>query len=397
MKQKVQTFSRLALVLSLITSLVLGVGYLPAYAQSTENRILNDIGQGAERVLSSEWTAIAPGQQHTFSFVYDGGGQPLTVLMDSTPAGAATFQVWSDARLAQLSQDPAIGPLGTSAVLTAGSGVVSWQGTSPQADTYHVIVTPVGDSTAQYLLNITSPALALLQPGAVPLEPVAPVVQPNVPNVATVTTGLLNVRAGPSLLYPVISTAANGTQLTVLGREATNTWIAVQLGDGTVGWVARSLTNYTAIAPIVATPALPPPAAPAPGITPIPGQNISFPAADSQAGLDANWQPLRVGESRWYTFQHLGDNEPVQIWLDAEPNEGAHFRVFNEENALSIMAGSDPNDVEDIGRGTSNPDEPGDLFWRGDFEEAGTFYVLVDQTWQEDINYSIYVAGPGLG
>jgi hypothetical protein len=384
MKEKLQQFTRFALVLGVLSSLVFGSVYTPAYAQNEESRILNDIGEGADRVLSSDWVELAPGEQHTFSFAYDGGEQPITVWMDLIPTGGAIFQVWTDERIAQASEDPTIGPVGTGTAITEGAATTSWQGTSPGAETYHVIVSSTGDVTSQYMLNISSPALALVQPGT----------DPNlIPDIAVVTTDTLNVRAGPSMIYPVIMTALNGAQLTVVGRNATNTWIAVQLDNATVGWVSRVLTNYTGIAPIAATPPAPQFPTPEPGIGAVPGQNVPLSEANAQAALENNWQVLHEGESRWYTFRHQGDGLPVQIWMDADPNEGAGFRVFSEENAMAVMAGSAPDDVDDIGRGTSNPDEAGDLFWRGEFEEAGTFYVLIEHGWQGDVFYSLYSAG----
>ncbi len=54
---------------------------------------------------------------------------------------------------------------------------------------------------------------------------------------ATVTASVLNVRAGPSPGYPVITTVAKGTVLTLLARDSASSWVKVQLPNGTVGWV----------------------------------------------------------------------------------------------------------------------------------------------------------------
>jgi hypothetical protein len=86
----------------------------------------------------------------------------------------------------------------------------------------------------------------------------------------------------------------------------------------------------------------------------------------------------------------------VHIWMDVEPNENAGFRILSEENAQAVMAGTAPDDVENIGRGTPNEDEGGYLFWRGVFAEAGTFYVMVEQFDEGTTFYSIHAAGPGL-
>ena len=54
----------------------------------------------------------------------------------------------------------------------------------------------------------------------------------------------------------MITTVPQGTALTVLGRNALNTWILVQLPDGTQGWVTRTLTDFTGTVDQVDAPAL---------------------------------------------------------------------------------------------------------------------------------------------
>lgn len=424
-KKWFQRITRLALATGLAISLVLGSGFaLTAQAQTEELRVLNDIGQGTDRILTSDWVELAPGDVHVYYFIYAGGNQAANVWLDALPLGGATFEIWTAERLVQASADPAVGPLATGAVLTQGVGTLSWQGTSAEAETYHIIVRNTGNTVTQYALNISSPGLALLQPGALTLDST---VDPNLAlqlapdiavNVATVTAPAgLNVRSGPGINYPILTTVVNGTQLVVLGTDANNTWLSVQLADGTVGWVSRAFTTLADSTSVVLSLAPLPrittegvvipegtaqlattPEVAAPSIAPLPGQSHSFPntAAETQALLDANRRVLPAGESRWYTFQLSGNGEPVHIWMDADADAGVGFRIYSEENAQAIMAGSSIEDVEDIGRGTPNEDEPGDLFWRGAFEEHGTFYVLVENRGQSDITYSIVIAGPGL-
>lgn len=74
MKVKVYQFVALtlvALVLGTAASLVFSTSYTPAYAQA-EDGILNDLGEGENRVLGTEWRTLQPGQQITFQFDYDG-------------------------------------------------------------------------------------------------------------------------------------------------------------------------------------------------------------------------------------------------------------------------------------------------------------------------------------
>jgi hypothetical protein len=83
--------------------------------------------------------------------------------------------------------------------------------------------------------------------------------------------------------------------------------------------------------------------------------------------------------------------------MDIEPGNGAIFNILNEATALTILAGVAPTVVNAIGRGTVNPVEPGYVFWRADFPEADTLYVMVQHLGTGDTIYSIDAGGPGLG
>jgi hypothetical protein len=130
--------------------------------------------------------------------------------------------------------------------------------------------------------------------------------------------------------------------------------------------------------------------------TPLPGEQRPLTNPPVSEALSDNWRVLQPGESHWYTFGHRGDELPVHIWMDVEPNEGAGFFVFDEESAQSIFDGADPRDVNAVGRGTTNPVEPGYLFWRGVIENDGTYYILVEHGWTDAVSYAIYAAGSGL-
>lgn len=64
-----------------------------------------------------------------------------------------------------------------------------------------------------------------------------PPTQPPTGATGTVITGMLNVRTGPGVGYPAFTTISNGTTVTLLGRDATATWVKVILRDGRQGWV----------------------------------------------------------------------------------------------------------------------------------------------------------------
>lgn len=432
MNRQLKPTSVAMLVLGLALMLIFGLTYLPAYAQDGAGDQLRDQvqplfseGEGDNVVLTSNWETLAPDEQHVYRFDYEGGDQPIRVWMSSTPADAIQFQVWTDALVTQLNDDPELAPLAVGSPISDGSEFSIWQGNAPTATVYYVTVRSGADATAQYLLNISSPGLADEQPGlaqptpppptatplvvtATPLPPgPTPTPDPNVtvvaaatrdPNVAVVIAPALNVRTGPSTSYPVITTVVAGTVLTVLGRNEVNTWLAVRLEDGTEGWVTRSLTDYFGLALIVITPEPLPTPTPIPGVTatPTPNTAIVVVQAPVPEALDGDWKVISEGETHWYTFYYRGGGLPVHVWMDVEPDKGAIFNILSEETALSILAGVAPNVVNAIGRGTANPVEPGYMFWRADFPEADIFYVMVQHEGPGEVVYAIHAAGPGL-
>lgn len=425
MRNRIKKNAVVMLVLGLATTFIFGASYLPVYAQNGAGDQLRALveplfsaGEGNERVLTSNWETLAPGEQHVYRFDYRGGEQPIRVWLNSLPATAVEFQIWTDSLVTQLNDDPELGPFGAGAPIAEGSEFLIWEGNTPDLQLFWVTVRTKSDDTAQYLLNISGAGLADQQSGLVQPTPVPPTAtpfppgptptpDPNVivvpaatpdPNVAVVIAPALNVRAGPSTAYPVITTVSAGTVLTVLGRNDVNTWIAVRLEDGTEGWVTRSLTNYVGLAVIVITPEPLPTPTPLPGVTatPTPQTALIVVQAPTPEALDGDWKVIREGETHWYTFQYRGGGLPVHVWMDMEPDKGAVFNILNQDTALAILAGVAPNVVNAIGRGTANPVEPGYMFWRSSFPEADLFYVMVQHEGPGNVVYSIHAAGPGL-
>lgn len=58
---------------------------------------------------------------------------------------------------------------------------------------------------------------------------------------AVVTTGALNVRSGPGPNYSAVTVVYQGSQLTLIGRNADSSWVKVRTPNGTEGWVNATL------------------------------------------------------------------------------------------------------------------------------------------------------------
>ena len=69
------------------------------------------------------------------------------------------------------------------------------------------------------------------------------------PNTARVVSRALNVRAGPSTMFPVLVAVSRGTELLVLGQNRSGAWLFVRLESGLEGWVASAYTDYTGSCP----------------------------------------------------------------------------------------------------------------------------------------------------
>ncbi len=83
----------------------------------------------------------------------------------------------------------------------------------------------------------------------------------------TVTSWGLNVRSGPGVGFPRLTSIPNGTVVTLLARTADSWWVKVVLANGTVGWVSANflrlsaaITSLPVEGVVVPPPVTPPPA-----------------------------------------------------------------------------------------------------------------------------------------
>jgi len=58
-------------------------------------------------------------------------------------------------------------------------------------------------------------------------------------SIGYVTVDLANIRSGPGMEYPVLTTAPKGEQLTII--EGSESWYKVKTGDGKEGWIRKDL------------------------------------------------------------------------------------------------------------------------------------------------------------
>ena len=86
--------------------------------------------------------------------------------------------------------------------------------------------------------------------------------------VAFINTGRLNVRTGPGIAFGVVVSVPANTEVTLIGRAVSSSWVQIALGDGTRGWVnslyLRTFANIAAL-PITYDQVVPPPSQPTTG------------------------------------------------------------------------------------------------------------------------------------
>lgn len=109
----------------------------------------------------------------------------------------------------------------------------------------------------------TATPTGTLTPTATPTSTATPVPNTPTPTVtavpptgatATIATGALNVRSGPSLAYSPVAVVNQGAVVSLIGRNANSTWAKIRLANGTEGWVNAASTYIT---PNVAISSLP--------------------------------------------------------------------------------------------------------------------------------------------
>ncbi len=163
-----------------------------------------------------------------------------------------------------------------------------------------------------------------------PPPPAPEPVPPATGAVAIVNTGALNVRSGPGPTYPSVAVVTSGQQLLLIGRNASATWVKVQLPNGVQGWV-----NVYYVQTTVAVTTLPV----VDGGTPDPGHVVGVvntgavnvrtgPGAQYNSiavlgsgttvtligrNADAIWVKVRIsnGVEGWIRAEYLNTNVPV--------------------------------------------------------------------------------------
>ncbi|MBN1430017.1 MAG: SH3 domain-containing protein [Anaerolineae bacterium] len=150
---------------------------------------------------------------------------------------------------------------------------------------------------------------------------------------AAIVTGRLNMRTGPGMNYPIVSTLTEGDRVSLLGRNSNGKWVLVRALDSYVGWINTGyLASGMPISALTLTGANAETSPPA-GTIPYYGLGIAIPPMlDVTEGIDpaskvvtsipSGTRFMLIGRDETLTRVKIVTYEGVVGWVST-PNIGA--------------------------------------------------------------------------
>jgi len=132
------------------------------------------------------------------------------------------------------------------------------------------------------------------------------------------------------------------------------------------------------------------------------GMAIAAPVTVTATGMGpdeamspGDWAPVSAGERHWFVFQYDGKKNPIRVEMFAKPTNGAQFKVLTE---AQVDLWRRTGEIKWIGAGAKNNAEKSDMFWTGEFNKAGKYYVLVEHNSQiKDVAWCMLrIGGKGV-
>jgi hypothetical protein len=113
---------------------------------------------------------------------------------------------------------------------------------------------------------------------------------------------------------------------------------------------------------------------------------------DQAIAPTGQWTAAAPGATTWYEFQYAGDTSQIEAWMDVVGNNTT-FSVVTPEEVAAWAAGSA---LDPVGRGSADGYAAGDLSWSGNFNEAGVYYLVVENAGPDTSYYLLDIAGSGV-
>lgn len=112
---------------------------------------------------------------------------------------------------------------------------------------------------------------------------------------------------------------------------------------------------------------------------------------------DGTWTGIEAGQRHWYSFFYEGDESQITVSMDAEPKDGAVFKIYTPRQ-VADWGLADVEEDKPCGCGTENEYAKADHFWSGNFNTTGNYYVVVEHSGVRPATayYSLLAAGEGV-
>ncbi len=131
--------------------------------------------------------------------------------------------------------------------------------------------------------------------------------------------------------------------------------------------------------------------------TPPDGAGSGAPTAgggpDQALRINGAQQFMSAGQRIWYAFHYAGDNSPIIAQMSVNPPDAIAFSVWTQDDVQRWVQEKRENPT---GRGAPNEGARGALVWVGNFNVAGVYYIVVDQTGQYTGSFTLAVTGTGV-
>lgn len=198
----------------------------------------------------------------------------------------------------------------------------------------------VAPATATSVPATDTPVVSTATPTTVPTSAPTETATPEpIPTVNTqprvVANQVINVRSGPGTVYPVVNQLAAGQPVAVLARNGDSTWWQVDLGGGSLGWVAASVVETAGALDVVAlaqnippTPTPRPQPTPAPTNTPAPTSAVAPTSAPASTATTAPLPPTATPVPQSSGQYVIVDVHLRPVGQDSQRCDGGDHNIF---------------------------------------------------------------------
>lgn len=344
-----------------IAALTFAGGFGSAMAQDSAP-VIGD-GPNSAAAPLGDWVTLQNGETHWYTFTEGGGEKDVEVRMALSQNDKADFEVWTSDNLREWQNGSEFDPVGAGTANENLNDDLYWKGRFVSGDTYYVIVKSRNFGPIDYWLTISGRDVGFPS-AAVMMEQ---------------------------------TTEETATEETAEEVEMTDEAETVEIEEAEVEATAVEAVEVESVDVVVEETEE---ASTEESATESEMTGESSASDDVTLGTHAGvaldpigeTKLLNPGDTHWYAFREEGDGATVQAILNASPQVGIYFEVWNAEQFRKWQAGED---FDPVGAGTKNTAANIDLHWRGSFVSSSDYYVVVRHTGavNDAIEYSLTVTG----